>query len=82
MNIDPQTLYTALHDMRQEATDRHIEVVQRLTALETRINEAPTAEIEKRVKKLEGWKNKAVGFTVAANMLLSGAIVWARSHVK
>ena len=82
MNIDPQTLYTALHDMRQEATDRHIEVVQRLTALETRINESPTTEIEKRVRKLERWKNTAAGISIALNMAVVGAFEWISSHTK
>lgn len=79
--MDPQ-LYSMLRDMRKELTDNHTEVVQRLTAVETRINEAPTAEIEQRVKSLEGWRNKIAGFTVAANMFWVGAGLWAKSHIK
>jgi hypothetical protein len=65
---------------RQQAN--HLEVVQRLATLETRVNDSPINEIEDRVNSLEGWRNKVVGFTVAANVIVMGAYEWARSHVK
>ena len=73
--MDPQ-LFDILRDMRNEMTRNHTEVVQRLTAVETRINESPTAELEDRVRKLEGWKSKASGVVIAANLMIASAIAW------
>jgi len=79
--MDPQ-LFDLLRDMRKEITENHKEVVQRLTAVETRIDESPIKEFDERIKTLEGWRNKAVGFTVALNLFITGAIEWIHSHAK
>ena len=71
-----------LREMRSTMTANHVEVVQRLTALETRVEESPIKELEHRIKSLEGWRNKIAGFTVAANLLIMGAYEWTRAHVK
>ena len=79
--MDPQ-LFDILRDMRKEITENHKEVVQRLTAVETRIDESPIKEFDERIKTLEGWRNKAAGFTIAINLFLVGAIEWIHSHAK
>jgi len=79
--MDPQ-LFDILRDMRKEITENHKEVVQRLTAVETRIDESPIKEFDERIKTLEGWRNKAVGFTIALNLFITGAIEWIHSHAK
>ena len=79
--MDPQ-LFDILRDMRKEITENHKEVVQRLTAVETRIDESPIKEFDERIKTLEGWRNKAAGFTIAINLFLAGAIEWIHSHAK
>ena len=81
MDIQEQ-IVAGLTKISDRQAANHIEVVQRLTALETRVNESPIKEIETRVKSLEGWRNKIVGVTVAANMLGVGAIAWVKAHVK
>lgn len=70
---DP-TLYEILRDMRKESEDRHIEVVERLSALETNI--ANLKDLDDRVKHLEGWRNKMAGALVAINMLFGAAVTW------
>lgn len=81
MDIQEQ-IVAGLSKISDRQVSNHLEVVQRLTALETRINESPIEEIETRVRSLEGWRNKAAGLTIALNLFFAGAIEWIHSHVK
>ena len=81
MDIQEQ-IVAGLSKISDRQVANHLEVVQRLTALETRVNESPIKEFDERIKTLEGWRNKAVGFTVALNLFITGAIEWIHSHAK
>ena len=81
MDIQEQ-IVAGLSKISDRQVSNHLEVVQRLTALETRVNESPVKEFDERIKKLEGWKNRAAGFTVALNLFVMGAIEWIHSHAK
>lgn len=77
--MDP-TLYDEIRAMRTEQTDRHLEVVQRLTALEVTL--APMPEIEARVKKLEGWRNMIAGALVVVSAMWTGLVTYiAKSRI-
>jgi hypothetical protein len=75
--VDSQ-LFDVLRDMRRELTDNHVEVVQRLTALEKA--SAPIEEIERRVKRLEGWRNFVVGIAVTLGFMLKTAMGYFGRH--
>lgn len=75
MDIQEQ-IADALVRMNKQLTDNHLEVCQRLTTVETTLTlQAP---LEERVKTLEGWRSKVIGFTVAINMAWAGVLAWAK----
>lgn len=76
--MDPQLLDT-LRGMREDITDHHLEVCQRLTALETTL--APTTDLEKRVRKLEGWRSKIAGGVIVLNVLAGSALAYVKTHL-
>ena len=63
-----------LRSMRDTMNLNHIEVVQRLTAVETEMK--LKAPLEDRVQKLEGWRSKVVGIAIASNMVFAAALAW------
>lgn len=64
----------ALVQLSEQQNKNHLEVCQRLTAVETKLD--GLAPLEDRVRKLEGWRNTFAGFTIAANMAFAGALAW------
>lgn len=54
-----QAIVDAISKMSDRQNNNHIEVVQRLTALETKF--APYESLTPRVASLEGWRGKITG---------------------
>lgn len=73
MDVQEQ-IVSGIAKISDRQIENHNEVVQRLTALETKFENL--AEIPSRVAKLEGWRSKVVGFTIAGNMLFAGVVAW------
>lgn len=71
--MDP-TLYDEIRAMRSEQTERHIEIVQRLTSLEKAYE--PIKDLDDRVKKLEGWRNKIAGALVVISAMWTASVAY------
>lgn len=69
-------LVAAITKLSDTVNQNHLEVCQRLTAVETSLD--TFAPLPERVARLEGWRSKVIGFTVAANMVWAGVLAWAR----
>lgn len=72
--MDSQDIITELRALREQQTANHIEVVQRLTAVETQI--APMHPLEERVRKLEGWRSKIAGGLIVTNAIGMAVTAW------
>lgn len=70
MDIQEQ-IVSSLSRMNESINTNHLEVCQRLTALE--VTQIPHKDLEKRVAKLEGWRNFVVGMAVTVGFLLKTA---------
>lgn len=75
--MDPQ-IFDVLRDMGKEIKENHIEVVQRLVALEKA--SAPITVLEHRVQKLEGWRNRIAGGVIVLNVLAGSALAYVKTH--
>lgn len=67
-----QVIVDALSTISSRQNANHIEVVQRLTALETRI--IPYDSLPPRVVALESWRGKVTGIFAFVSAVVSGGI--------
>jgi hypothetical protein len=76
--MDPDEIFTALRDMQHSINVNHLDVCQRLTALE--VSSAPIGKLSKRVEKLEGFRNYIAGGIVTAHLLAGSVYAYLKRH--
>lgn len=72
-----QTIVDALKTISERQTENHLDVVQRMTRVETQLAAIPPlAPLELRVQKLEGWRNYLAGGFVVLGFGIKSALAY------
>ena len=75
--MDSNEILTALRIISERQNENHIDVVQRMTRVETQLAAIPPlAPLEQRIVKLEGWRNYLAGAFVVLGFGIKSALAY------